>query len=252
MTQRLSRAVFTATAAVLLIASCDRDTPPKGPEPWDDNNHTSVRWIPNPAADLMSPEGTFIRAATESWDRAWIGQGHGLDAIKSAGYPGFEHAFNNVWKPEEVGGHARRSRPIVGTSYSEIVALSREGDRSKAAVCSYTSQTAGQLEDGKYSGPGSKPTEAGAWLTFGPDPKLAADQQHSPPANQRGPSERPTDNVFGTWVILDIDFGARTPVPAQCAKFAPGTPTNLPNPEKVTVPPPTLSPDPGWPAGSKA
>lgn len=199
----------------------------------------------------MSPEGTFIRAAIESWRAAQTGQGHGMDAIKAGGYPGFDHAFNNIWKPEEVGGTVRFKQPIVGTVYEEIVALTRDGDRYKAGVCTYTSQSASQLENGKYSGPGLKPSAGGDWLTFGPDPKLAADQQHPPLAHQKGPAQRPTDNVFGTWVLFDYGPPTDGTLP-QCNKFAPGTPTDLPNPREVSDPPPTLPPDPGWPEGGRA
>ncbi|SID05155.1 Uncharacterised protein [Mycobacteroides abscessus subsp. abscessus] len=249
MTPLHARAVFAA-AASLLMASCTHDTP-KAPAPWDSNDRTTVRWIPNPAADLMSPEGTFIRAAMESWRAAQVGQGQGMDAISAGGYPGFDHAFNNVWKAGEVGGTVRFEHPLVGTDYYEVVALTRDGDRYKAGVCNYTSQMAGQLEDGQYSGPGPKPMNGGEWITFGPDPKLPADQQHAPPAQQKGPAERPTDNVFGTWVLFDYDPRIATTLP-QCVKFAPGTPTNLLDPKKRSDPPPTLPPDPGWPEGSKA
>ncbi|WP_255775915.1 hypothetical protein [Mycobacteroides abscessus] len=253
MTPRPARTALTAATAVLLLASCTHDTP-KAPPPWDSNDHTTARWIPNPAADLMSSEGTFIRATVESWRAAGTAQGQGMQAIKSGGYPGFDHALNfpnTPWKPEEVGGGLRYERPLVGTNYYEIVALTRDGDRYKAGVCHYTSQTAGQLEDGQYPTPGPKPMGGGEWVTFGPDPKLSADQQHPPLAHQKGPAERPTDNVFGTWVLFDYDSLIATTLP-QCDKFAPGTPTNFSDSNKRADPPPTLPPDPGWPEGSKA
>lgn len=56
-----------------------------------------MRWIPNPVADLMFPEGTFVRAITESFTAAQSGPGRGIDAIRAVGYPGFDHAFNNGW-----------------------------------------------------------------------------------------------------------------------------------------------------------
>lgn len=245
------RLALATTASALLLTSCTHDAP-KATAPWDSNDHTTTRWIPNPAADLMSSEGTFIRAAIESWDRAWSGQGQGMDAIRAGGFPGFDHAFNNVWKPEEVGGTVRFERPLVGTAYYEIVALTSDGNHHRAGVCHYTSQTAGQLADGQYSGPGPKPAGGGEWITFGPDPKLSPDQQQSPPAHQQGPAARPADSVFGTWVILEYSpLTAKDPLP-QCDKFAPGTPTNLSDPKKMPDPPPTLPPDPGWPEGSRA
>lgn len=55
----------------------------------DDILQYSNRWIQNPAMDLMSPEGTFVRAAVESLDRVGYGRGTGIAAIADAGYPGF-------------------------------------------------------------------------------------------------------------------------------------------------------------------
>ncbi|WP_407045677.1 hypothetical protein [Mycobacteroides abscessus] len=252
VTQR-STCTTAAAAVCLILAACTHETP-TAPPAWDDNDHTSIRWISNPAADLMSPEGTFIRAATESWHRAWIGQGHGMDAIKSAGYPGFDYAFNapgNRWDPEEVGGHSRRTQLMVGTRYSEVVELKREGPNFKAAICDYTSQVAGQQQGGQYESAGSASLGSGVRLTFGPDPKLPAEQQRSPLAHQRGPAEHPADNVFGTWVMFDYVPLPATTLP-QCNKLAPGTPNDWPNPYVRSDPPPTLPPDPGWPEGSKA
>jgi len=44
------------------------------PSPDDTLQYTN-RWIENPSIDLMSPEGTFVRAAMESLDRVGVGAG---------------------------------------------------------------------------------------------------------------------------------------------------------------------------------
>ncbi|WP_050545689.1 hypothetical protein [Mycobacteroides abscessus] len=243
-------ALAAASVAALLLTSCTHDKPKEPAPAWEDKNRTTTQWIPNPAVDLMSPEGTFIRASIESWRAAQSAPGRGLDAIRAGGYPGFDHALNNVWKPESVGGTVRLQTIGVGTLYREIVELRRDGDKYTAGICTYPSQTAAQEPDGQYSSKGSDDLGYGWWLTFGPDPKLPAEQQHSPLPNQRGPAQRPVDNVFGTWVILDTNPSA-TDLP-QCKKLAPGTPENWPKPYVRPDPPPTLPPDPGWPEGSSA
>ncbi|MGL5445603.1 hypothetical protein [Mycobacteroides stephanolepidis] len=239
----------TALLGALLLTSCAHDKP-KQPPPWEDKDHTTMRWVPNPVADLRSPAGTFVRAVTESYRAAQSAPGAGMDAIRAGGYPGFDHAFNNAWRPEGVGGTVRYPYENVGTRYAEIVELHREGDQFTAGVCEYGSLTAGKLPDGTYESSGSQSLGHAEWFTFGPDPKLPAEQQHPPLSNQRGPAKRPVDNVFGTRVLTHIDIAA-TDLP-ECKKLAPGTPDNWPKPYVRPDPPPTLPNDPGWPEGSKA
>lgn len=247
-----ARRVALAAAAMiaLFLTSCRNEQPPQSAPNWEDKRHSTRSWIPNPTADLMSPEGTFIRAFVESWEAAQIAPGDGIDAIQAGGYPGFDHALNNAWKPEEIGGTVRLQNISVGTLYREIVELRHVGDQYTAGVCTYPSLLADQLPDGQYKSNGSAELGRGEWITFGPDPKLADGQQHSPMANQKGGAKRPVDNVFGTWVTTRVDIAA-TDLP-QCNKLAPGTPDDWPKPYIRTNPPRTLPPDPGWPEGSKA
>lgn len=243
-------ALVAASLSALLLASCRHEQPPQLAPVWEDKDHSTIRWIPNSVADLMSPEGTFIRASIESWRAAQTARGEGVEAIRSGGYPGFEHAFNNAWKPEEVGGTVRLRDTGVGTLYYEIVELRHEDDHYTAGVCTYPSQTASQQADGQFISNGSADLGYGWRLTFGPDRKLSGETQHPPLSNQKGAAKRPVDNVFGTWVILQSDPSA-TDLP-QCNKLAPGTPTNWPKPYVRADSPPTLPPAPGWPEGSKA
>ncbi len=194
----------------------------------------------------MSPEGTFIRAVSESYGRIAFGRGGGKDAIADAGYPGFLHAFNDVEDPETVGGTGEKKKTWVGTGYSEVVEFSRDGDSYTAKVCSYGSMSAFE-SDGKYVSAGTTPAWGAGFYVFGPDARIAPADQRDPPANQRGPARAPSENVFGTWVLTEAGV-ADLP---QCAKLAPGTPTTWPAEKYVrSEPPPTLPPDPGWPAAT--
>jgi len=235
-----------AMCAVLLV-SC---SPDKSPEPQD-KNQTTVRWVLDPAVDLMSPESTFVRAATESFAAAWTGQGRsGLDALTNSGYPGFEHAFNNIGKVDQFGGPGRNDYLRVGTMYTSIIGLTRQEDRYVAEICTDSRHTASQRGDGKYVMNYLADSVGALTVTFGPDPKLPAEEQHAPLARQKGPAARPVDNVFGTWVLFD--YRAVQPANPKCNSFAPDTPAENPETSLRIDPPPTLPPDPGWPEGSSA
>lgn len=238
--------------AELLVSGCTTNSPaPPAPEKRDSVN-VSTRWIANPSLDLMSPEGTFVRAAMESWDASRWSLDKGMDGINTAGYPGFAHAFNSVMRPDWLAQGAKGDI-TVGTAYYEVVSFTHASDKYTAGVCIYNSLTWTRNLVGNYQRGGPKPTGMGVWLTFGPDPKTPAAQQKTPPPQQKGPVRRPTDNVFGTWLILDYDvLTAATTLP-QCVKFAPDTPP-APAPDQFgwywsSDPPPVLSPEPGWPDG---
>ncbi len=242
-----ARTVVALTAA-LVLTSCTHE-PPKQPASTPENkDHSTTRWIPNRAVDLMSPEGTFIRAATESFSAAQTTTGDPTTALHAGGYPGYEHAFNNSWKPAEVFGANPSRNVIVGTSYREVVSLAKDGDHFKAGICSYDSQLADQLPNGHYRT--TQMLGSGRWLTFGPDPKLSPQEQYSPMTNQKGPASRPTDNVFGTWIVFKDTVLTADTLP-QCNSPAPGTSKDF-RPGEHSDPPPTLPPDPGWPDAGTA
>lgn len=245
-TQRLAGAV----AALLLLSTgaCHSPEAPSPPLPHEDKLQYTFRWIANPSLDLMSPEGTFVRAISESYDNANYADGRGRVALAEKGYPGFEHAENNVWDSADIGG---ATNPQVGTDYREVVDFRRDGARYTAIVCSYWGGTASKQSDGTYIGRGFAPVGSAYAYTFGPDTSLAPDQQHLPPAQQRGPARRPSDNVFGTWLLFDQPHVSNDQESA-CHRVAPGTSEGMPDPYKRSDPPPTLSPDPGWPEGSSA
>lgn len=241
------------------LAACHAPEPaPVAPESVIQYN---VRWIPNPAVDLMSPEGTFTRALVESFQGARDSYKEGPESLTDGGFPGFDHVYQAVygkrrdnqpgkgwWDTATPGGGSQ-----VGTQYYEIVDLRRDGEKRTAYVCTYGSLIAskGPHADSRYFSNGSQAVGTGQVYSFGPDPGLPATEQHVPAANQHGPARKPADNVFGTWVWLDL---TGTPDNSELCqrKLAPGTPPDWPNPYTRSDPPPTLPPDPGWPLGSSA
>lgn len=242
-----------ASVSLFAIGCNEEDAPtPSAPQRPPDLGMSS-RWIPNPSVDLMSSEGTFIRAFVESRKAATQSAEHtGLKAFDVDGFPGFTRAFNNVEPPERVGGlYPDFGRWGAGTWYYEVVEMQPHGSGFTAVVCGLISMVADRPEGGAdYRSGGSKAFGQGFRLAFSPDPRLPTEQQQSPAADQRGPADRPPDDVFGTWVALD--FKPLGYEPTECVRLAPGTPTNWPSPYYRKDPPPTLSPEPGWPAGSPA
>jgi len=245
--RRIKFAAAVTVACVISATACNSEPSAPAASPPENDIKTAFRWIPNNSVDLMSSEGTFIRAAAESWWLARAEPGDGEEAIANGGYPGFARAFNDVWPPEEVGGAGHFGKPVVGTDFFEVISVSHQGDRFTAQYCQYSSMTATKTSDGKYRSPGPIEISAnGRSIVFGPDPALPVEEQRPPLANQKGPSNRPHVDVFGTWVLFDsggLESGS------QCAKEAPGTPPNSPEGYVGDQPPPTLPPSPGWPAG---
>jgi hypothetical protein len=211
----------------------------------------TTRWIENPKLDLMTPEGTFLRAAVESMDRARFAPGTGMDAIEAGGFPGIVQAFNNSADPTIVAGNGNKGEISVGTDYWEVVEFHRDGDLFTAGVCDYGSMTAIKKSKGFESWGRNLPNGHAVTLTFGPDANLSPQMQRAPKANQRGGLRAPIVNVFGTWKMTHYDnYNADMKLPQCGTTLAPGTPPDAPDhryyPE---TPPPTLPPSPGWPSG---
>lgn len=234
---------MSSLTAVLLLAGCT--TAPERPAAitpatkLEAPYKASVVWMPNPSIDLMSPEGTFVRAVAESWRRAQASWMLGSDALKD-GYPGFERAYNDSYGSSIMWvGRLRDVPPAtqVGTDFFEVVNVERNGDVFTIDVCNYWSQIAYTIDDEKYQSYGSNFLSEAYYFIFGPEPG----GRRLPPADQKGSANSPSGDVFGGWVLSEI--GSRDP--AQCNKLAPGTP---PDWKSRSTPPPTLPPDPGWPA----
>lgn len=230
-----------AVLATLVCASsgCTASTAPK-PAAGEqasarvDSGYT-YRWLPNPAVDLMSPEGTFIRAVVESQDLAEWSDKKYLDAYED-GYPGYAHVAKMRLAPF-LGGVAPEGKKMAGTGFYEVIGLERTATGYIAKLCHYGSRASGQDQAGNYYEPSG--LGSGSTITFGPDLYFATAPQQAPLANQKGPARKPTKDVFGTWIVTDMAAVAdKFP---ECLKLAPGTPAHQ------SLPAPALPPDPGWP-----
>lgn len=245
---RVVRRCVAMTTVVLLLAGCHRgDQPqPTTSSPADRLDkykpNVSGRWIANPAIDLMSPEGTFIRAAAESSEHVRLSLLGDIGTEDAGGYPGFGHALGKDISPYLLGGNGGG---WLGTIYYEVVSFRHEGNKVVAGVCDYLSAIS-QNSLGNYER-GGPPRSTGYWFTFGPNPDITPDQQHAPPADQKGPARQPTNNVFGTWIITKIDIVTTTTLPQCHDKYPPGVPTDRPEKYWSADPPPIQPPDPGWP-----
>jgi hypothetical protein len=253
-------AAASLTTVTLLAVGCSRSEPapappqPSRPQPSAATGVDAVlqysnRWIDNPALDLMSSEGTFVRATAESLDRVGYGEGTGLEAIRDGGYPGFARALNNAVDPQVVGGNARKDQAKVGTLYFEVVDFRRDENTFTAGVCTYGSMTDTKVWDGYKSSGRRLPAGSATVMTFGPDPTIPVEAQVAPPSRQRGPARAPSADVFGTWKLTHIEIAAADAQFPQCGNtLAPGTPQDSPDDYYVRPePPPTLPPSPGWP-----
>lgn len=237
----MSRCATAVVAAALVCASsgCASGTSPKSGNAEQASARAgsgyTYRWLPNPSVDLMSPEGTFIRAVIESQDLAQWSDKKYLDAYQD-GYPGYSHVAKMPLAPF-LGGVAPEGKKMAGTAFYEVIGLERTPTGYIAKLCHYISRASGQDQAGNYYEP--RGLGSGSTLTFGPDPYFAPAPQQAPLANQKGPARKPTQDVFGTWTVTDMAAVAdKFP---ECLKLAPGTPVHQ------SLPAPALPPDPGWP-----
>lgn len=175
-----------------LLVGCNPGTTESHSQPRNTHESTFV-WLASPAVDPMSSEGAFIRAFVESLVLGFSEPGKGIEALRSAGYPGFERAFNNVWDPNGWAGNGNFGAPDVGTDYFEVIDMRRDHAAYIATMCNYASMTATEV-DGEFKSPGIDFGQVMS-LSFGPDEATPAGAQRSPLPNQQGPSERPSNDV---------------------------------------------------------
>jgi len=216
----MTRSATLLTGASLLIAltACTTTQPATTPiSPSRDpgyqrpaNVQWTDHWNPTPAVDLISADGTFIRAFIEAQDVAVLS---GRAAAGS--YPGFTDA-------DHVPHHSRYydsfpTPAYTGFSSHTIIRLDNTGpDTYIATVCRRESVNPLNEESLNVDI---------EWLTYHhPDPP--------PPANQRGPRNAPPDNVFGGWYATQYDVDFTTPKHDLCTD----TPINRGH-----------TPTPGWP-----
>ncbi|SHT15925.1 Uncharacterised protein [Mycobacteroides abscessus subsp. abscessus] len=150
------------------------------------NIHFSEHWIPTPAVDLMSSDGTFIRAFAESSTlKIFSDKSYGPGKLDGSdrGYPGFAHAERTSnwggWKDDAYGYTTRWVLSFQEAPDNTVTVL----------VCSYELIRATKEE--VPSRPNDN-TATGYTLRYH---RLGT----PPPANQKGPARAPVVSVFGDW-----------------------------------------------------
>ncbi len=165
-------------------------------------------WNPTPAVDLMSADGTFIRAFIEAQDVA-------VFSGRPASYPGYINADHVPHNPYFYG--ISPTDLTTGFSSHSIIRLDNTGpDTYTATLC--RRQSVNPLNKESLS-------VDIEWLTY-------HHQGASPPSNQHGPRNAPSNNVFGGWYATKHDFDYTTPKHDVCAD----TPIDRGH-----------TPTPGWP-----
>lgn len=181
-----------------------------------DNVQYSEHWASTPALDLMSPDGTFVRAFVEA-DRLQI---HNSDEVKGS-YPGYARADRPV--NDNMGG---TGRPQVGYANNWVLDFTVNPDNTATADVCVTESINSAGTD----------AEGGAVKTL----HYRRDGQ-SPPANQRGPNRAPQVSVFGDWKAVSYDLTRRYLTPDGHWDIRPCFWENKMSNDKSVVP------VPGWP-----
>ncbi len=185
---------FSVPALVisLLLATCSctpslkkpaDPTSTSPPYQLPQNIQWSEHWAATPAADLMSPDGTFIRAYTEA-DEVRTAVSHG----GWGSYPGFATAAGHagLLSGEASGdqfGYATRWIQSLGESSNSSVT---------AVICALSTISAT---------PQKPPAPYLTMLTL-----TYRREGNLPPANQRGNQRAPATSVFGDWIATDYKF----------------------------------------------
>jgi hypothetical protein len=199
-----------------------------------------IVWSDPAGLDLMSPEGTYVRASIESLDAS------AANGIADAASPGFWDTLTGAAKAEaqrffEMGP----AQPEYGTKRYEVLSAVDKGLSTTVTVCSYNHQVGHQgTDEGTYEFGGTGPFST--VITF----ERAG---VAPPANQSGPETFALRPVFGSWRTVRWEMGY-FPHGDPCAGrrlpgVAPGSwpQTRGTGPHTATQLPREPS-EPGWPS----
>ncbi|WP_301123503.1 hypothetical protein [Mycolicibacterium fortuitum] len=197
---RMSALVLTA-ALMVAAAGCggnsgDTDTTTTAvskPDPYALTKY-SIIWSDTAGLDLMSPEGTYVRASVESLDVSTSNGDRGVAV------PGF-------W--ESVTGPAKEfadssptygpDGPWVGIMRYQILQAADHGNSFEVIVCTFVAQRGTPTQD-KGHPDGTYEYRNKSYPLF-----LTVQRQgHTPPPSQQsGPDTFVTRPVFGTWKTVD-------------------------------------------------
>lgn len=172
----------------------------------------TIRWT-TPEEELLTADGTFVRAFWESFFRASLAPGGAI-----AAYPGYDEVNRGaVSRPPKTAVSDQEYRTIF-LGLGGVTTL--PDGTARATLCS-SSDRGGRA--GGYS-----------FLDFVRDGA-------QPPAGQSGSAQVPNTNVFGGWYAVRVSNASADPAAQQaCAGTRPTNPV-----ERGQDPLPAY---PGWPA----
>lgn len=200
--------MWRAAAAVLLavLAGCSTPQPaPAPPAPVDPRarSHFTIVWSDPAGLDLLSAEGTYLRASVESLRLA------AANTNRDAAYPGFWETLTGPAKDyAESFFRLGPDDPLHGVSRFEVIDAAKAGGRVVVGVCIYERQLGVEGADGgfEFNRMGSH-----YW-------RLAVEKAAgaAPPAGQRGRYTYPQAPMFGSWRTIEWSRPAAE-APNPCA-----------------------------------
>ena len=205
------------------------------------NLETSYRWFPTDVLDLASPEGTFVRAYTESYELSFEGQS------SQWGYPGFVEA-----SPADIDERVRfvpsdsYSNNVVNTQFFRPLRRIDDGDHSRIVLCrSEIVSIAPLARDGSREW-----RNAYRQWNFPVTIDFTRSGDAVPPADQAGSEPAPHRSMFGSWKVTNFDrLGVGTDKSADVVACGalPDNP-DIPRADMYSGPDPvpTLPPSSGW------
>jgi hypothetical protein len=253
----------TAFAAVFLLAGCGSSSSANGP--WTRSmGQVRAVWSAEQGIDLLTGPAVVARAYLESFVLA-----SKTGRIDDA-YPGFMHAVDTNAPTAKAAWPWPNTlqptpHPVVGTYRFHILRFDTIGHQVNAVVCDWDYGAAFDLGGGKYGTGLTQPADGVGveWIAM-TVPGEGAPESPLPP--QTGPAPAPANNVFQGWrigghlVVAAADPSVRDPSewPSQLTD-AQQCQANAPDPadrrQFLTAGVhsrsdyPTLSANPGWPAG---
>lgn len=213
--------VLRISAVAVVASGCTLSAPiagePVAAQPTEYQAPSSAqyvdRWLPTPAVDLMSADGTFIRAFVEASTVAFFNRD------KDAGsYPGYVRANRTLAASSDQNTtfHTRWIVSIQSLPNNWVI----------ATLCTYGSMT-----------------------TTGPHPRGFRTKMKyhrvgtTPPTQQQGTAAVPRFSVFGDWYATYFSYGSSVIYPDPQLDVDPFLPCPIPRGPASESPVPT----PGWP-----
>lgn len=239
--QGLCRLSLVATAVFGSACGQQSGVTPTVPDAGDKFARTqyTVIWTDPAGVDLMSPEGTYIRASVESLDVS------ATNGNADAAAPGFWDTLSGNATKEAGDFFAMGpAQPEYGIKRYEILDKVDSANSTTVTVCSYNQQVGHHKDAEEYEFGGTGPF--GLVLTI----EKVGDKP--PPARQSGPETFMMTKVFGSWRTTSWQVGyfsggdpcAGRPLPGVAPESWPRTRGGGPY---TATEVPTAPSHPGWP-----